>query len=659
MITEKNPAPGATSVDPWTRPTFTSPDQDIVVWVNGSQTPFEARDNGVGGYDIVVKPASRFDDLEYVTLRVDDDTWSFQTADRKAPELLSADPGPWAIVDVSPPQIEIRLTNDLDTQTLNVTVAGIEIVVNGAAQAWSATIVDGLVTMTPDVVLESWVPVSVRVSDAAGNRAEIDYGFEVGDARGPIVYPIDPRDDARGLAPTSHLIFDVRPMTGLLNVIVDNDAAIVDGVPVGDFDTSQIVGERVTLIKTTPYANGDIVHVQVTCGDGERRVLRYQFGVTEGNRLLPASHFRAQAFDLTSTPFANPVAAKYTGFAWDGNWYEQGDLTDVKASWTPPFPLSGVVTVTESGWQIYPVLATGAWMTCQTPVSGWNMAGSGVVRDVAFGPGSPILSVVADNLVTVDFGRDCAYLFSPQGRTLGANDIAHRQDPQTPVSLDPRYSIPQGPYTHVAALDTGVWILGRAETLVLILELSAARQSGLMARDHRSVPPPRVKVRPRPGIAWVRFTVGEQGMYTPIAMAYNDQGQGNVEIWDWFALAYDDGAPIWHLDDAEGLPTSDVRDISPLWPEVGILMADEVNVVDPTTHGIVAYSRAEIGAESDLVGLAMDGDVIYVASARVTRFRRRGRTYSILSTDAPTCVVALGHVDYEADGYVGTRMEIR
>jgi hypothetical protein len=600
---------------------------------------------------------------------------------------------------------------------LDIYVAGTRVVHSGFLDSdaqtagWAAAIIaaggEVDVTLTPPA---SWadgerVDVFVKVTDdnpLIHNTSKINYFFDVLDTRGPQVFAITPEEGARGLdaapTPNSDIVFDVlcSEDVGDLDVWVNGVAAITNLLPVGIFSTSTVTpitdGYRVTLKNSSGYTDGDIAFVDIASADnsvaareGERRVLRYHFGTTVDEQAvvhgLTGDVVRILAYDLSETSFADPTSLGHTGYAWDGYWYDDGARGDAQASWfleLGAFPVSGHVVVTTDGWAIVKSLGAGAWMSCTT-TAGWSMAGTGTVNDADFGPAAK-LAVVSDVVVVVDFDLDRAQKFDTLARTIGATDVEHRDDNQTTASTDVTLTLPAGPYTHVAAVadtDDLVLAIGVGGSLTVVTDLSSELLTTLVARD--GAVPPALATSAFAG-SWVRLRLDNldaPASMTPMAVAYNDGGQGQVEVWDWFKFLAGDTVTLF-LDDAStpALAAAEIRDLdmvhAPLY--VAAAMVGEVDILDFDDLSIVAYGEVALGlsgvAGAELSAVALEpnfepdlgtlyASVSAAADGRVVAFDVHTAANQVMSSGTPAPFLsAIGSTRHNTDSYVRASMEI-
>ena len=578
------------------------------------------------------------------------------------------------------------------------------------AAGWAAVITpsgqDIDVTLTPPAPwsLGTRVGIGIRVSDDVGNFSDINYFFDIGDTRGPQVVNIDPPNGSRGLdrtaTPNSDLSFDIICTRGVntanLNVEVNGTAAITAGTGVGNYSTSTVTpisdGYRIVLKSSVAYTDGEMVFVDISSRDndgrdGERRILRFHFGevvatqsITYG---LTGTIIRVLAYDLSDTSFCNPLEQEHTGYAWDGYWYESGTRTNDVASWFTElgqFPVSGHFIVTDSGgWALVRSLDTSAWAICTPLVSGWSMAGRGTLTDADFGPEAPILAVACESLVVaVDWVHDHALIFDDNGRAESRYTIDNRQLDQSGESVDDDYALPTGniQYLSLAAnAKDKVLVLAQSQSLTVVHELTDQDFiNHLLTRESLTALPPVVVTRQFANATWQRIKMTPLS-HTTMASAFNDSGQGHVEIWDWLRFAMGE-ASVLLLDDLStpALSAAEIRDIDLLPTVVVTAMVGGVDVVDyealtsdsynETTLGLSGVSGAEMSAVAIDRNFDVEVGNLYAAVAaasdgRVVRYDVKADDSSVLSNGLRiTTLSTIGNASHVSEKYVRTSMEI-
>jgi hypothetical protein len=521
------------------------------------------------------------------------------------------------------------------------------------------------------------VPVGIRAPDSSGQVSDINYFFDVGDQRGPQITNVLPEEGTRGIAisptPASDIQFDVIAINGVdlstLDIEVNGTAAVTAGSGVGDWSGSTVTGitngQRVVLKRSTPYVDGDIAFTDIQVSDslgnvGERRILRHHFGDSTGDSTLTTGLagtdvVRVIAYDLNETSFARPTELNHNGFAWDGFWYVNGNRGTQVASWFTElgaFPLAGNVVVTaDNGWAILRPQDAGAWMTCFPIASpSWSMADNDTLNDADFGPDA-VLAIAGSNVLVIDFTADNVTRYNSAGRTLGLGDITGRNSDQSGGAADSLWAIPLGPYQSLAA-SVGqqdlVMAIGSTGELTVVQEIGPELSTVLRGREATNDVPPRVVTRPTPG-TWARLRLGpmtDAENLTALVIAYNDTGQGQIELWDWFQFILTNPSSLAFFDDASSpaLTAAEIRDLdishTPRRLAMAALMVGELKVLDWDIDGLAAtaqtFSEVDLGldgvasAETSAValepGFVADHGHIYAAvsapaDGRVTRFR--------------------------------------
>lgn len=643
--------------------------------------------------------------------------------------LAEAAPPAGSISTTSPPSLFLRFAptdTPVDASTLSVHVDDVRVVSEGAldpeAAGWAAVVTDTgdevEVTLTPPGPWSAGDRVVVR---AQVDGIELGYFFDVVDVRGPQVVNIAPVEGARGLNLTADLAFDITSSVGVdtatLNVEVNGAAAITAGAGVGDWSTSTVSpvadGQRVTLKKPSGYVDGEIVFVDIQVSDsdgraGERRVLRFHFGTTTNDAvvnmgLAGEDIVRVMAFDFSDTSFGDPVRLRHTGFAYDGYWYDDGNKTADIASWFTElgeFPVSGHVVVTATnGWSIIRALGAGPWMTCVPAASpAWSMADNdaGPIRDADFGPDA-CLVLAGNNVLFIDFVEDRAERANTAGMTRSSGTVSERNSDQSGGAPDAAYKLPVGPHTHVAMVrqqtDDGrqmVAIVANPSGLSLVTSLSSNLVARLKARDGTTLTPATVVTRSVPGaVARLRAAkIVNPDVITPFVVAFNDAGQGQVELWDWFAFGLFEASSLF-LDDASSpaLPASEVRDLDMVMSQdhlvlaaamVGRVVVVDVDPADPTSASAAEYTEADLGLSgvvgAEISALALEPDfhadvghlyaaVSTAADGRVTRFRVHApgagnRAVTVASGQPFTTLSAIGSTKHFEETYIHTSMSI-
>ena len=532
---------------------------------------------------------------------------------------------------------------------LDVVVDGLVIVQTGQPLLWAAVVTTpaggAQVVMTPTTswVDGSRVPVFVRAVDADGDVSELSYDFLVGQAQGPVVSNISPAQGARGLpvgpGPSSDLAFRVSGAGGVtlasVNVLADGAAAVTAGVGVGIYSTSTLTpvsgGYDVVLKRSTAYADGRVVHVDVSCTDtvaraGERRVWSVQYGTavaaqaaTDMGGEIPSDNvIRVVAYDLGDSSFCRPVEMRHDGYAADGFWYESGSRTEDVAAWFTAlgqFPVGGQLVVTsDGGWALLPTLAAAPWVECAQFVGiGWNMAGnaSQPLLDGDFAPSAPRLALAsALGLLVVDFVTDRARLYDAAGRMISAWHIDQRALNQATGSSDDVVVIDASAVQRLALGPDGDTFVACQATALTVVRGDVGRGQAYST-------------------TWVRARVSG----AEFALSYNDGGQGTVEVWSldkFFAgLGMDE---LYDDMSSPALPSATVVDIDLVGNALFAATPSTMEVVDRAASAVSSLSQATLGltGAGSVSALAACRDAgadyghVYVGAnspGRVVRFR--------------------------------------
>lgn len=577
-----------------------------------------------------------------------------------------------------------------DDKGLDVVVDGVRVIHSGfpdqdAVDAgWSANV--NVVPPKLEILISPpvlWnigdrVSVFIHAADASGQVSDISYFFDVGDTQGPRVINVVPEEGTRGISvnptPDSDIQFDVISAltvnTSTLNVEVNGVPAITAGVGVGDWAGSTVTNvdasrERVVLKRSTPYTDGEIVFIDINVDDnqgnpGERRILRMHFGAADGtsavNTTLGGTDIvRVISYDLNETSFARPEELNHTGYAWDGFWYNAGNRSTKVASWFTElgaFPLAGSIVVTAAnGWAIIRPQDPGPWMTCAPITSpAWSMADNSTLVDADFGPDA-VLALAGSNVLVVDFTRDRVERYNSAGRTYGLGTISQRNSNQAGGASNVAYAIPLGPYQAMSCVRSQrdfVLALGSTGELTVLQEVSAELDTTLRGREQINVVPPRVVTRSAPG-TWKRIRLGhleDAANLTAMVVAYNDAGQGQIELWDWFQFLLTGPSVLAFFDDASSpaLTATEIKDLdishTPEHLAIAAAMVGEIvlldwdidaqsasaQVFDETTLGLAGVASAVMSAVALEPGFTPGHGHIYAAvsapaDGRVNQFR--------------------------------------
>jgi hypothetical protein len=625
---------------------------------------------------------------------------------------------------------------------LDVSIDGVLVVQSGfldptAAGAGWGVVVNVLGSGDIDVDVSvpfSWpvgkrVNVNVKAPDLNPdmvNVSDINYFFDVIDTRGPQIVNVSPAEGKRGLpltTPSSDITFDITCSESVdlstLNVEVNGVAAITAGVAVGDYSTSTItpgtdsISEQVVLKRATSYTDGEVAFVDINVDDssarpGERRLLRFHFGAEVSDAAVNTGLggtdvVRVIAYDLTETSFADPSRLNHNGFARDGYRYTNGNKGTQVASWFTElgaFPLSGHIVVTATnGWSIVKALDSAPWMTCVPQTSpAWSMADNdaGPLTDADFGP-EAVLAISGNNVILVDFVEDRAERYNAAGKNLSFGDITSRNAGQSGFGFDTNFALPIGPYEKLAMVrvqafgrrDT-VMAIGTSGQLSVVRDVSDEFLSVIRARTAAPAVPPTVVTRASPG-TWTRIRLGPFDFadeLTAMLISYNDAGQGQVEVWDWFKFQLNQSNELF-LDDMStpAIAAAEVRDLEmsqlPDSFAVAVVMVGELDmigydIITPASSGVTVFSETTLGlngvasAEMKAValepGLKPDFGHLYAcvaapADGRVTRFRIHSsagpdRVTVVHSGQPFISLASIGETRHGEDIYVRTSMKI-
>ncbi len=568
--------------------------------------------------------------------------------------------GQWrAIVSVQGPTLATYDGAPISGSSVNVDVyrhAGLDVVVDGQtvvrsgqSQLWGAVVTTpaggAQVVMTPTTTWADGlrVPVFVRATDSDGDVSELSYDFLVGQAQGPVVSNISPAPGVRGLpvgpGASSDLAFRVSSVSGValasVAVLVDGAAAVTAGVGVGIYSTSTLTpvtgGFDVVIKRSTAYADGRIVHVDVSCTDtvaraGERRVWSVQYGTATGAQAatamggeIPSDNVvRVCAYDLSDSSFCRPTELRHDGYAADGFWYESGSRTSDVASWFTAlgqFPAGGQLVVTsDGGWVLLPTLAAAPWIQCAQYVgSGWNMAGNAAqpLLDGDFAVAAPVLALAsALGVVTVDFAADRARLHDSVGRMTSAEVIGLRAANQVSGDVDAGVVIGASAVQRLALGAAGDTFVACQTAALTVVRGDVARSQPYLA-------------------TWVRARVSGGDF----ALAYNDGGQGGIEVWTldrFFAgLGMDE---LYDDMSTPALPSTTVEDIDIAGNALFLVTPAALMAVDRALATAATFTAADLALSGagDVKALSACRDAradygyVYVAAdspGRVTRFR--------------------------------------
>lgn len=651
------------------------------------------------------------------------------TSDRR--EIVSVQGPELATYDGAQINLNSESVTVFDDKGLDIFVGGERIVHCGftdpAATGWNAEIrvisskIEARITPPPSA---PWsvgdnVPVFIRAPDDDGQFSEISYSFDVGDTQGPRVVNVVPEEGTRNIpvtvTPDSDIQFDI---VSALGVDINTLDIEVNGVqawspsfgPVGDWgsSTNAVIdnGERIVLKRSTPYTDGEIVFIDIQASDnsgnaGERRILRMHFGASDGtsvvNTTLAATDIvRVISYELNTTSFARPTELNHTGYAWDGYYYQNGNRGTEVASWFTElgeFPLAGNIVVTaDSGWAIIRPQDPGPWMTCVPLASpGWSMADNDSLTDADFGPDA-VLTLAGSNVLVVDFTQDRVERYNSAGRTYGQGTITQRDSDQSGGFPDVSYALPLGPYPVVSCVKSQrdfLLAVGSSGQLSVVQDISFELESLLKIRDQESSGVATVVTQSVPG-TWTRLRLGpldDAENLTAMAIAYNDAGQGQVEILDWYKFLLLGSYSLAFFDDASSpaLTAAEIKDLeishTPEHLAIAALMTGELNLIDwdiaaesatssdfdETALGLAGVASAETSAVALEPGFTTVRGHIYAAvssptDGRVVQFRVHSdgapnRALELASGQPFTTIAAIGK-RHTATRFVNVSMDV-
>lgn len=563
------------------------------------------------------------------------------------------------------------------------------------ATGWAASLVktqDIAVTLTPPGALTGRVRVGVLADDDNNDRVNAsttDYFFDIGDERGPQITNITPPLGSQGLdVSTTDVEFDITSGDGVdlaeLNIEVNGVVVFTSSSWSGAYSGSPAPsaitdGYHVTMVRSTDYPDGQVSFFDITSKDtsgrdGERRVLRLHFGQTTGDHALPhglgGTVVRVVAYDLSESPFARPVALAHTGYAWDGYRYDRGsvDTGDV-ASWHTElgnFPLSGTLIVTTGGWAL--MQDDDPWAVCAVGDPP-TMAGKGTLTDADFARDSAMFAVSGDVVALVDFALDRCQIFDDSGRGHGNLGIAQRASAQTFDLTDATYSLPTGPCSHLA-LETAnrslVMVVAQSGSLTVLKDLTDEFEDELTGSG---TPAPNLRTAVYASATWVRVRLSGLQM----ALASNDTGQGQVELWSWFEFLRQGTLDLF-LDDGTtpALPAEEIRDLDFNSLTMVLAMDTELEVVDLDAGTLVSHDQTALGlaaytglsAVAAEAGLRPDLGQVYVAASSVADggvvvFDVRTLASTLLDSGDPLSTIsAVGVERVTVKNYIRTSMEV-
>jgi len=257
--------------------------EDVAV-VNGVAAPgYELFANPIEignqkGYHVIICPDVPFNELEIITVVVNGDdslgnsgtgTFEFSTVELTPPTILNLDPEPDE-TGVDPEASIIFEIHDqggtgVDIDRLDVKIDDGEAVIGGVFQpGYSGSIendriidefgldFDGyIVTIDRDIPYTPGKGIAVEIDgyDAYGNLATLVYDFTISPDITPPTYAFDPVGGTTGVNRDTLITVDVLDKIGVdtssINITVQGQAAVTNGIPIAPFDVT--VSEIVTV----------------------------------------------------------------------------------------------------------------------------------------------------------------------------------------------------------------------------------------------------------------------------------------------------------------------------------------------------------------------------------------------------------------------------
>jgi hypothetical protein len=544
---------------------------------------------------------------------------------------------------------------------LDVYVDGEQVVRSGELTPtanWTPVVTDNTtsidVTLTrigPAYTAGKRVPIQVVAPNddpLVANVSVLNWFFDVGDTRAPTFEAFNPAPATRGLGLNDNLYFEIKDSDsgvddGTLEVEVNGVTAITAGGGVGDFGGSTVIangtGWDVTIIKGTPWVDGDHVFVEVNVddftGNSARTVFSAHFGAgddtlgmsTGDGNLAEDDIRRIVAFDLSRTSFARPDELNHTGYAYDGHLYENGYPVDDSpasgpavsnlASWftegasatrgsIAEFPISGYVVATPTYWAILDGNAR-MWMMCEALSSinpdRWSMAGNTLtdIADVDFGEDGTLF-VAGQAIVVVDFVNDKALRYWTTGRSESTGTISDRALEQSGNTLDSSYALAGNNYDLVAG-DAWQRGLDRSHAFVAC-SFGIAQFVGELSDEFiasEGVDPltlQKVSDFSISGASWLRAEMFADRKAA--ALCYNVSSQVRMTTYDWLgSLTGGQALRSYHATSSPALPVGVGYDmdmvVSPDKQIISVLTAAALVIIDTVAFQDVQRSDVDLG----------------------------------------------------------------
>ena len=210
--------------------------------------------------------------------------WTFKTLDATAPAITNNAPTGTGIVRDSDVEFDITDTmSGVDTATLDVTVDGLDAIIDGVFQTgFTGSILDmgggtWHVTIDPDDIFPNYAPVLVNidVEDVSGNPVNFFWSFTTEDDVAPVVSANTPT--GTNVPTSTNIAFDITDdgmgiASSAITVTINGDTALVAGVFQSPYDgpgsaITTIAGGRHVVID--PSADLDAFEVYTVDVDAQ------------------------------------------------------------------------------------------------------------------------------------------------------------------------------------------------------------------------------------------------------------------------------------------------------------------------------------------------------------------------------------------------------